>query len=241
MTLLRVAAFQRRPHFDDVAAILARLIIDLEWCDKRDIDLAVFPECYLQGYACDRETIARRAFALDGVEMSRIVGTLARFRVNVILGLIERRSAALHNSAAIIGAGNLFGVYAKSHPNERGFDAGTEYPVFQLGTWSFGVNICNDANFLDPALKVKEQGARLLCYPLNNMLPRAIASEWRSKSIDNLRHKAIATGCWVVSSDVVGEHEGKLSYGCTCIVQPDGLVVRRSPEGMEDVIAFDLQ
>ncbi len=61
MKTLRVATFQRRPRFDDVAGTVERLAADLKWCDDHDVCLAVFPECYLQGYASDPQTIARRA------------------------------------------------------------------------------------------------------------------------------------------------------------------------------------
>jgi hypothetical protein len=38
----------------------------------------------------------------------------------------------------------------------------------------------------------------------------------------------------------VGNHAGKMSYGCTCIVRPDGLIVSRAAERTEEVIVFDL-
>ena len=76
-------------------------------------------------------------------------------------------------------------------------------------------------------MRLREQGARLICYPLNNMLVPATADRWRHKSVDNLRARAIETGCWVAASDVVGTARNKLSHGCTCIVNPDGIVVAR--------------
>jgi predicted amidohydrolase len=48
------------------------------------------------------------------------------------------------------------------------------------------------------------------------------------------------TGCWVASSDVVGQHGDKLSHGCTCIVNPDGVVVARVTEGAEGVAIHDI-
>ena len=82
--------------------------------------------------------------------------------------------------------------------------------MFELDGLRFGINICNDANFAVPALRLSGQGAELLCYPLNNLLLPATADKWRGKSVENLRQRALDTGCWVVSSDVVGEHAGKL-------------------------------
>jgi predicted amidohydrolase len=72
------------------------------------------------------------------------------------------------------------------------------------------------------------------------MLRPATAARWRSKSLENLQQRAIETGCWVASSDVVGEHGDKVSHGCTCILRPDGLVAERVAEGIEGAVMVDL-
>jgi predicted amidohydrolase len=234
MAPLRVAAFQRRPRFDDVSGVLGRLTADLEWCRQQEVHLALFPECYLQGYATDRETIVARSLALDGHEVREILSVLREYPTTIIFGLIERRGAAFLNSAIMIRGGRVLGTYAKTHPNEPGFDAGTDYPIFTTHTWSFGINICN------AAMTLSRQGAQLLCYPLNNVLLRKNATKWRSRSVSNLQARAVETGCWVMSSDVVGHHSNQMSYGCTCIVSPSGDVVSRAPEEAEATVLFDL-
>jgi predicted amidohydrolase len=240
MTTLRVAAFQRIPLIDDVPGTTERLLEDLAWCDRHDVALALFPECYLQGDAADRETICARALTADGAEFAQVLGRLAAFRVAFVVGFIERRGATFLNSAAVVRAGRLLGVYAKRHPNESGFEAGREQPVFVAGGWTFGVNICNDANFPEAALGISRQGAQLLCYPLNNMLPPDIAVRWRSRSVRNLCRRALDTGCWILSADVVGNLHDRTSYGCTCIVRRDGCVIARAGEGSEAVVTFDV-
>ncbi len=240
MTTLRVATFQRRPLFDDITSTVERLLADLAWCDEQSVRLAIFPECYMQGYASDRDTIMRRALSLDSRVFAAILAQLARFQTAIVLGLIEKRDTAFYNTAVVIRCGSVVGTYVKCHPNERGFDAGDTYPVFEVSDWPFGINICNDANYPNAALNISRQGARLLCYPLNNMLSPATATQWRQRSIENLQQRAVETGCWVVSSDVVGTNRDKMSYGCTCIVRPDGVVVQRAAEGVEEVVMFDL-
>lgn len=68
-----------------------------------------------------------------------------------------------------------------------------------------------------------------------------MAERWRYKSVESLRQRAIETGCWVMSADVVGDHQSMLCYGCTCIVNPTGEVVARVDEGAEGVAVFDIQ
>jgi predicted amidohydrolase len=237
---LRVAAFQRRPLFNDVPGTLERICTDLKWCERARVQLALFPECFLQGYATDRETIACRALALSEASFERMLIRLAHFPTELIIGMIERRSAAYFNSAAVIRRGRVLGAYAKTHPNEPGFQAGTEYPTFEASGWQFGVNICNDANYPEAAHRLSEQGATLICYPLNNMLSPGTALKWRFRSVENLRQRARETGCWVVSADIVGQCGSRMSYGCTCIVRPDGTMAARVSEGNEGTALFDL-
>lgn len=102
------------------------------------------------------------------------------------------------------------------------------------------MNICFDANYPAPAKRLADRGAKLICYPLNNLLSPATAKLWRTRSIENLLARATETGCWVMSADVVGKVEGKLSYGCTAIISPRGEIVARADEGTEGVAIFDI-
>ena len=237
---VRIAAFQRRPVLDDVAQAARRLREDIAWCESQGVDLALFPECYAQGYATDRATIARRAMTVDGPTLAGFLSMLPSSGVDVVVGFIEQRDDGYYNSAAVIGDGVVKGVYAKNHPNERDFLPGREAPVFRTAGLTFGINICFDANFPESAQRLSTQGAKLICYPLNNMLTAATAAKWRSRSIESLRQRAIETGCWVASSDVVGAVGEQISYGCTCIVNPQGDVVARVAEGDEGVVVFEV-
>lgn len=241
MQKIKVATFQRRPLFDDVAQTGRRLTTDILWCEDNGIDLAIFPECYLQGYTTDRQTIADRAMPVDGRRFQHFLSALPHSSTDVILGFIEARADGLFNSAALIVDGRVKGLYAKRHPNEAAFTPGCDAPVFSRCGFSFGINICFDANFPDCAQLLSAQGARLICYPLNNMLFAATAEKWRERSLENLRRRAIETGCWVASSDVVGVQGQQISFGCTYILNPQGLVVASVPEGAEGVAVYEIR
>lgn len=238
MTELRIAAFQRVPIFEDVPEILDSLVKDLAWCKENSVHLAVFPECYLQGYATSIDTASRRAVEIE----SDLIGQLRRvtlgYPTDVVIGFIEKRRNRLFNTALVVCDGNLVGTYSKCHPNEPAFEAGDAYPVFDLHGHRYGINICNDANYRESALAISSQGANLLCYPLNNMLRPEVAEKWRKKSLDNLVERAKDTSCWIVSSDVVGSANDKVSYGCTCIVSPEGQVMARVDEFSEGIATF---
>ena len=56
-------------------------------------------------------------------------------------------------SAAVFQRGSVVGVYRKRHPaiNRSVYAAGRETPVFRAGALTFGIVICYDSNFTEPA------------------------------------------------------------------------------------------
>ena len=147
-----------------------------------------------------------------------------------LLGLFERRGALLHNSAIVIGDGRIIGCYAKHDPREAGCTPGTQRPVFACDDWPFAISICRDTLSSELALDLKARGARLLCYPLGNMLLPEVAAVNRAMTLGCHVERARETGCWVVSADVVGTHEGWIAHGNTRVLAPDGAVVAEVPE-----------
>jgi 5-aminopentanamidase len=238
---MRVAAFQRFPIFDDPVRIGETVLRDLTWADQQGVDLAVFPESYLQGHSYDRTLIERRASTLDSPAMRDLLDGFSAIKATAILGLFERRGDSIFNSAMVIESGRSAGIYAKAYPLEDGCSPGSQYPVWNKGKWRFGINICNDTNYPQAADQLTRQGANLICAPINNMLRPKKAEVWRVRSVECLRACARRTGCWVVSADVAGQGiDGWFSYGCTVIVQPDGTIASRTTELVEDVAVFDL-
>jgi predicted amidohydrolase len=105
--VVRVAAFQRAPTFDDIPGVTRRMLNDVRWCDAHGIDLAVIPECYLQGYTTNRELIARRAIAAGSPQLATFASTFAHLSVDLIVGFIERRTNGFYNAAAVIRGGKV--------------------------------------------------------------------------------------------------------------------------------------
>jgi 5-aminopentanamidase len=237
---MRVGTLQKTVAYDKLEVMTEGILRDLHYCDVHALDIVCFPECYLTGYYLGLEEITRYALSLDSVEFKTFLGACSSFRTTFIIGLIEKTDTGFYNTAIVVSKGNLLGTYRKTHPNEKHFLAGENFPVFQCNSVTFGINICNDANYPDAASVLAKQGARLLFFPLNNRLPQAVATTWRTKSLENLQRRAKENNCWVVSSDVVGGKDSWLSYGCSQIVSPTGNVVGCVPEGQEGCAIFEL-
>jgi len=238
---MRIAAFQRMALFDAVdqaADVLAR---DLAWAETQGIDLALFPECYLQGHSYNEAIARRRALSLDDPCLQALVGRFAVGRTTAIVVLFEQRGEALYNSAIVTKAGRIIGVYAKAHPLESGCTSGKDFPVWEEGDWRFGINICADLRYPYSSARLARKGAGLICNPINLMLRPHKAEKWHKPGISSLQTCARHTKCWVMSSDVVGSNDdGWVSYGSTAIVDPNGVVVAKAKPHSEDVLVFDL-
>lgn len=238
---MRIAAFQRMALFDAVEQVAEVLARDLAWAETQGIDLALFPECYLQGHSYNEATARRRALSLDDPALNAVVGRCGSARTTAIIGLFERRGEALYNSAIVTKAGRIVGVYAKAHPLESGCTPGTDFPIWTLDDWRFGINICADLRYPYTASRLAIKGAGLICNPVNLMLRPRKAEKWHKPAISSLQICAKHSGCWVMSADVVGSNDdGWLSYGSSAIVDPNGVVVAKAKPYSEDVLVYDL-
>lgn len=237
---MKIAAMQCPAISDDATSVCEAIEQCLRWATQEAIDLVLFPEAFLLGHSYDSATIRARAHEASSAALAEVCRRVAMFPVTLVVGAFEVAAPDIFNSAFVVERGRIAGRYAKAYPNEPGVTAGSDFPTFVRSGIRYGINICNDANHADAAERVARQGAQLILYPLNNMLPPATAERWREKSLANLVDRARQTGCWVASSDVTGAADGRMSFGCTAIVAPDGHVVARVPELTEGVVVYDI-
>ncbi|MCA1567676.1 MAG: hypothetical protein LC803_18925 [Acidobacteria bacterium] len=69
-------------------------------------------------------------------------------------------------------------MYRKLYPasNKSAHEAGDKIPVFAVGGLTFGIIICNDSNYYEPARIMASRGATALFVPTNNGLPQGQAA-----------------------------------------------------------------
>jgi 5-aminopentanamidase len=102
---------------------------------------------------------------------------------------------------------------------------------------TFGIVICNDSNYFEPARLIAAQGATALFICTNNALPSTgpgarLAAEARNVDIA----RAVENSMWVIRADVAGHTDDLVSYGSSEIVDPDGMVAQSARLLSEDLI-----
>src|SRR5262249_21330822 len=133
--------------------------------------------------------------------------------------------------------------YRKNHPaiSKSVYSAGDEAPIFTIGNLTFGIIICNDSNYPEPAKSMIAKGAKALFIPSNNGLPPAKAGP----EIVDLTRKvdvtiAVKNGVYVIRSDVAGYVEGLRTYGSSDVIAPDGSVLCAARRSSSELIIADI-
>lgn len=137
----------------------------------------------------------------------------------------------------------MTGIYRKLHPAIRRsvYAAGAETPVFAADGLTFGIVICNDSNFAEPARRMAALGAAVLFVPTSNALapphhPGRIADEARAVDVA----RAVELGLWIVRADVAGRADARVSHGSSAIIDPAGRVVRAARPLAEELLIAEI-
>jgi predicted amidohydrolase len=242
MKTVRIAAAQTVEYREDIEAALNCVADVAARAEAEGASLLCFPEGFLQGYLTD-ETLARRnALDLASSAFAAVLNRLPKTVPMMVIGLIEVEEGRLFNTAIVVDHGALIGRYRKMHllGGEQIFDAGSDSPVFETSGLRFGVNICYDTSFPEAARKVADLGAFLIVCPANNMHHRKTAEALRNEHNSVRAERCRETGLWLVSADVTGERDERISWGPTAVLNPSGDVVAQLPLEETGLLIFDI-
>jgi predicted amidohydrolase len=242
-THVRIGACQTPEILGDVEAALACIEAFAQQSDSDDVDLLLFPECFLQGYLVEAEHLSRHAIDLTRNSFQTILTRLSTVRPTLVFGVIERSGSAFFNTAVVVKRGVLEGSYRKTHltSGERLFKPGTGCATFDLNGLRYGINICYDTNFPEAARAVAAQGASLLLVPSQNMMKRQAAETWKRRHNAIRAERVTETGMWLVSADVTGARdESRIGCGPTSVMNPHADVVAQVPTMTVGVVVADI-
>jgi len=212
---VRATVVQASTVFYDTPATLdkaERLIAEAAGLGSQ---LAVFPEAFVGGYprgntfgavigsrsAKGREDYRKyHASAIDvpGPEVDRIASVAGRYKISVVMGVIERAGGTLYCTVLFFDSGGEYlGKHRKLMPtaSERliwGFGDGSTLPVFDTSVGKMGAVICweNRMPLLRTAMYAK--GIELYCAPTADA-----RGSWQASMI----HIAMEGGCFVLSAN----------------------------------------
>jgi predicted amidohydrolase len=242
---MKVAAYQAPLHATSSMEVIGLIREQLAWCESKGVEILCCPEGVLGGLADDASRPTDIAINVEAGQLHALLAPLASDKVATILGFTELdRGGRLYNSAAVFHKGSVVGTYRKLYPaiNKSVYEAGDKLPVFTVGDLTFGIIICNDSNYYEPARIMAAQGAAALFVPTNNGLPPTkagpeLVAEARNCDIA----RAIENSVSVIRADVAGRTERLVSYGSSGIVDCDGMVIESARRLAPDLIVADIK
>lgn len=235
--MTRISAYQGRCT-DDFDKNLKKVceIIDRAGQDKSDF--LCFPEGYLSNYKAD-ETLT---VPLDDPRVLELVKYTSRYDMVVIVGISEKESDKAFNTMLILYQGKMLGKYRKTMltgGDKKIFASDYSLPIFEAKGIPFGVIICHDSSFMEPAQTMRWKGARILFSPHYNSLTYDRMDEHRILVRNNHVGLSVLLQMVVVRANVVGGNEERVGYGDSTIFSPLGVPVAAAPLFKEALISAE--
>ena len=225
---------------------LQTVLRGLDLASKDKTEILSMPESLLTGYFSDGNKARKHSLRLDGPQIKRLLEETSRYDSTFIVGFNENRNEKLYNSALVACRGILLGVYSKAFPCCEYFEQGRDFPVFQHGHVKFGVVICADGGYIEPARILSLKGARIIFAPHYNYIEAENLIDHFQKVRADHTARARENGIWFVRGNnfVVGQDQGLehsgVGYGDSYMLDPYGEIIRRSQRAAECLITADI-
>jgi NAD+ synthase (glutamine-hydrolysing) len=236
-----IAEAARRAYADGARLLLAP---ELALTGYPPEDLLLRP-AFIQ--ACDEALAGLAAELADWVGLCVVLG-----HPHVPAGAADVRlkSIAVHqrfNAASVLSGGHVIGTYCKRElPNYQVFDerryfvsgrdAGLGALVFECEGLRFGVLICEDAWFDEPAQCAREAGAQVLCVLNASPFHLDKAGEREQRMAERAR----ATGLPLLYAHLVGGQDEVVFDGASFAVDAAGQVTARAAAFEPALLMLDL-
>lgn len=240
MRAVTVAAVQVAPSSapltaESVAANCARAVDLVRRCvAATGAELLVLPESMTTGFTpgVDAATLWDLVSEIPGPVLAPFTDVAAELGIHLVAGSYERGPArgVVHNAAALIGsAGDVLGVYRKTHPfgGERVDRGGWVTPggdicVVDTPLGKIGMIICFDGDYPELSRITAIQGAQIICRP--SALLRS-ADLWELTN----RARAYDNHVYVIGANATGvDPGGAIYFGNSMVVTPIAEVVARA-------------
>jgi N-carbamoylputrescine amidase len=243
MPTLRIAAAMLRIPVGRVDENLAAAIAWTRQARREGAHLVCFPEMTLTGYST-RRGIVRHGLTADGPEAETLRQLAQQEGITILAGVAEPAPGERVYAAHWVVRPDLpIGVYRKTHiapPEKRYLQPGDDLPVFEVGPYRIGIQLCYDAHFPELSAHMAWRGADILFFP--HASPRGTPAEKLASWMRHLTARAFDNGVFVVACNQAGENDEGLSFPATAVViGPSGDVLAQDTSGQEGLLVFDLE
>ena len=257
---VKVALAQINATVGDLAGNSRRIIDCARRAYEQGARLVLTPELSLCGYPPE-DLLLRPAFMQACAQaLKDCAGELADLQGLFVVvghphqwgehGDVRSKSLAVqrrHNAASVLAGGRVLATYCKRElPNYQVFDerryflsgrdAGLSPVVFEVQGLKFGINICEDAWFDEPAQSAKAAGAQVLC--VLNASPFHLGKV--AEREERMAERARAVGMPLLYAHLSGGQDEVVFDGASFAVDALGQVAARAPMFEEALLFVDV-
>ncbi len=242
MDTVRIALAQINVRVGDIRGNLKKILSYIRSAKDSGVDILAFPELTITGYPPE-DLLLKPKFIEDSVhavdEVRKATGG-----ITVVIGYPEREND-LYNSAAILHDNELVDVYRKHYlPNygvfdeERYFESGRRVPVYKLGKFTFGVNICEDIWY--PGDPTRKQSIAGDAQVIINISSSPYYSSKVASREQMLVKRAKTYSTVVAFCNLVGGQDELVFDGHSVVVGERGDILARAGGFKEELVVTDI-
>jgi NAD+ synthase (glutamine-hydrolysing) len=240
--IIRVASAQISAPLGDVSGNAAKVIDAITKAEDAEVDVVVTPELALLGYGSGDIYLDK---ADENIEaFKQIVSHTVGKKVLSIVGFMEKDEYGFfYDSAAVVRDGKVLGTYRKVQlvnyrlfDEKRYFKPGSKIPVFQADWGKFGILICEDVWFPEPAGVLTFRGVEVIFVLSASPYSRGKPEIWRSF----LKERAYDNLIPFVFTNMAGLHNGVNYWGGSTAVSASGKFIGTGRLLEEDFPIFEI-
>jgi predicted amidohydrolase len=233
---MKIAVIQFAPALCDREETIRRVDPMLE--EASGADLIVLPELANSGYSFPDRRAAWEASepVASSPFLEYLTGMCEAHACDIVTGLCERAVDRLYNSAVLLSARGVEGIYRKLHlfmdepdifePGDLGL------PVFERDYGTIGIQICFDWALCEPWRILMLKGAELICHPSNLVIP--------GKAQRAIPVYAMTNRLFIVTANRIGT-EGSLTFtGRSLIADPEGGTLAEASQREATTLVVDV-
>lgn len=238
--MLKIAAVQMESEPLQVDANMQKVEAFLRQAAEAGAEMVVFPECALTGYSLTAEEGASIAEGIPGPRTEILQGLCEGLNLHTVVGTLEvDPQGNLFNSAVLLGPEGIAGVYRKTHLPYLGIDrylaAGDDLSgPFTLDGRSYGLLICYDIRFPEPARSLALAGTQAI------LLPTAWPDKARLYPDFLIRARSEENRVFIIAANHVGAERGVRYLGRSILTAPDGSVLAEGGEQEECLLMAEV-
>jgi NAD+ synthase (glutamine-hydrolysing) len=241
LNTIRVGIAQINSTVGDCSGNTKKIMQSIDQAKSLGVDLLTFPELAITGYPPEDLLLKPHFIRQNTESLNKIIDHSSD--IALVVGFVDS-DGDTYNAAAVIYDKKLAGVYHKILlPNygvfdeNRYFQAGTNYSVFNICGLGIGITVCEDMWYeAGPALVQAYAGAKVLIN-ISASPYHAGKGLFRERMLATRASDSVAI---IVHNNLVGGQDELVFDGNSVIINEKGEIIVRGKQFYEDFIVADL-